>query len=190
MSRGAIEADGEFDTAKEFARRTIDALTATEGPVVVNSAGCGAAMKEYGHLLGTPEAEVFAARVRDLGEVSDTSRLRFAPAIERTVTWRAPCHLRFVQGTDAAAREVLSSIPGVTVVESADQQSCCGAGGAYSLVQPEFSASLRDQKCTALRATAGEFIVSANPGCSLQVAAGGLELRNLAEVLAEALEDG
>ncbi len=180
---------GELDTAKEFARRTIDAFADTEGPVVVNSAGCGAAMKEYGHLLGTPEAERFAERVRDLGEVVDPSRLRFAPATERTVTWQAPCHLRYVQGSDATARDVLAAIPGVTVVEGADQQLCCGAGGAYSLVQPEFSTALRDQKCAALRATDGEFVVSANPGCSLQLASGGLEVRHLAEVLAEALEE-
>lgn len=178
---------GELEMAKGFARRTIDAFDGADGAIVVNSAGCGAAMKEFGHLLGSEEAERFSQRVRDLGEVIDPSRLPFRPATERTVTWQAPCHLRYVQGSDGAARAALAAVPGITVVEGTDQQLCCGAGGAYSLVEPEFSVAMRDRKCDALRATEGEFVVSANPGCSLQIASGGLEVRHLAEVLSEAL---
>jgi glycolate oxidase iron-sulfur subunit len=178
---------GETERALGLARQTIAAHAGTEGPIVVNSAGCGAAMKEYGRLLGTPEAHQFAARVRDFGEAIDPSRLQLREGPSRRLAWQAPCHLRYVQKADDAAREALETIPGVTVVESDDRQMCCGAGGAYSLLEPEFSEAMRERKCASLRRTGCEAVISANPGCSLQLASGGLHVLHLAQVIAAAL---
>lgn len=180
---------GRADRAAELARITIDAYADTEGPIVVNSAGCGAAMKEYGHLVGTPEAERFAARVKDLSECVEPGALPMgAAAEERRVAWQAPCHLRYVQQVDDAGRALLEAVPGTTVVEGADRQLCCGAGGAYSVLEPEFSGALRDRKCDALRATGCDVVVTANPGCAMQLAAGGMQVEHLADALARAIE--
>lgn len=178
---------GQTATAHELALETIAAFADTSGPIVVNSAGCGAAMKEYGRLLDTPEAHRFAERVRDLAEAVDPQRLGLQEVPARRLAWQAPCHLRNVQGTDTAARDLLAAVPGITVVEADDGQMCCGAGGAYSVLQPSFSTAMRDQKCDALRRTGCEGVVTANPGCSMQLASDGLEVRHVAQVVADAL---
>jgi glycolate oxidase iron-sulfur subunit len=181
-----LHAGREAD-ARRLARRVIAACPG-DGPVVVDSAGCGAAMKDYGRLLGTDEAHAFAARVVDFSEWVAS---RPALALQRTgatVVVQDPCHLRHVQHAEGAVRTVLRS--GYDLVELDDGGLCCGAGGAYSVTEPELSATMRDRKVATIRAAAGDgtFVVaSANPGCSMHLAAAGLTVRHPAELIEEAL---
>jgi glycolate oxidase iron-sulfur subunit len=159
-----------------------------DGPVVVDSAGCGAAMKDYGRLLGTDEARAFSARVLDFSEW-----LAPQPAVAMrdtgtTVVVQDPCHLRHVQHAEGAVRTVLRG--GYELVEVDDGGMCCGAGGAYSVTEPELAGAIRDRKVAAIRAAAGEgrFVVaSANPGCAMHLAAAGLDVRHPAELIEDAL---
>lgn len=139
-----------------------------DAPIVVNSAGCGAALKDYGHLLGTPEAHAFSKRVFDTQEwvaqhldalprISDEDRL--------VVAIQDPCHLRHVQKAHLATWRVLERF--VDVREIADDGRCCGAGGSYSILQPELAQTIRVQKIAAATATGALTVASANPGCSL-----------------------
>jgi glycolate oxidase iron-sulfur subunit len=181
---------GEEDRALALALETVESYAGSTGPVVVNSAGCAAMMKEYGRLLATPAAHAFAQRVRDLSEVVDATALPLRDGPPRRLAWQAPCHLRYVQKADASSRAALEAVPGVEVVEADDQQLCCGAGGAYSVMEPELSSALGAQKCDALRATGCDAVVSSNPGCMLQLAAGGMDVVHIAEVIAAALDEG
>ena len=138
-------------------------------PIVVNSAGCGAALKDYGHLLGTDAARAFSMRVFDSQEWV-AQRLDALPAVDvradrLVVAVQDPCHLRHVQKAHLATRKVLERF--VDVREIADDGRCCGAGGSYSLLQPELAESIRTQKVAAVRSTGAVTIASANPGCSM-----------------------
>jgi glycolate oxidase iron-sulfur subunit len=159
-------------------------------PIVVNSAGCGAALKEYGHLVGTPEAVAFAARVRDVHETVAEHIDRLHPSRRiGTVIIQDPCHLRHVQRSQQSVRAVLGAV--ADLVELDDDGLCCGAGGAYSALQPELAADIRERKLAALaRAGAtvgGGVVASANPGCAMHLAAVGLTVRHPIDLLAEAL---
>jgi glycolate oxidase iron-sulfur subunit len=180
---------GLLDHARGLARRTMAALAPTgDAPILVDSAGCGAALKEYGSLLGTPEAEAFSARVFDVSEwlaarVSSlpAPRRRFGPL----VAVQDPCHLRHVQRAHEHVRTVLR--PFADLVELDDDGLCCGAGGAYAAQQPELSASIRDRKLSAVARSGAKVVASANPGCALHLAAAGLEVRHPLEIIDEAL---
>jgi glycolate oxidase iron-sulfur subunit len=177
---------GRVDEARALARRMIAALPG-DAPIVVDSAGCGAAMKDYGHLLGTPEAHAFAARVVDFSEwLAARPPLRLRDG-GRVVVVQDPCHLRHVQKAHGPVRTVLA--PAFTLREPADDGLCCGAGGAYSALQPELSGQVRDRKVAAIRAVGGDdpLVASANPGCLLHLRAAGLDVRHPAELLADAL---
>jgi len=158
-------------------------------PVVVDSAGCGAAMKDYGRLLDTDDARAFAARVRDFSEwlaQQPAPRVRAAGA---RVVIQDPCHLRHVQRADGAVREVLGRA--YELVETDDDGLCCGAGGAYNALQPALATEIRDRKAAAIRRAAGAgapVVVSANPGCAMHLATAGLDVRHPAELLAAVLE--
>ena len=167
-----------------------------EAPIVVDSAGCGAAMKEYGRLLGTPEAAAFSARVLDFSEwlapqslpVRDSTRVDAQP----TVVVQDPCHLRHVQHAEQPVRTVLR--PAYRLVETDDDGLCCGAGGAYGVLEPDLSGQVRDRKVAAIRAAVAAgggdpaFVVaSANPGCAMHLAAAGLTVRHPAELVAAML---
>jgi glycolate oxidase iron-sulfur subunit len=185
---GALHAHaGRVDEARRLARRVIASMP-RDAPVVVDSAGCGAAMKDYGRLLGTEEARDFAARVHDFAELVAA---RGEPALwlqEETVVVQDPCHLRHVQHAEAPVHTLLQGAYGLRTPD--DDGLCCGAGGAYAALQPELARAVRDRKVAALRAAAGgdTFVVaSANPGCAMHLAAGGLDVRHPAELLAAAL---
>ena len=185
---GALHAHaGRIDAARSLARRVIASMPG-ESPVVVDSAGCGAAMKDYVHLLGTPEAEAFAARVMDFSEwLAARPPLPTRPT-GRTVVVQDPCHLRHVQRAHLPVRTVLG--PAYSLIEPDDDGLCCGAGGAYSALQPELSAEVRARKVAEIRAVGGPapLVASANPGCLLHLRAAGLDVRHPAELLAEALD--
>ena len=187
---------GRRAEAADFARKTIATFEqAGVDSVIVNSAGCGSAMKEYGHLLaGDPvwaeRAEVFGGRVRDFSEYL----AELGPAAPRaelplTIAYHDACHLGHAQRITAQPRTLLSTIPGVTLVDIADGSTCCGSAGIYNLVQPEAAAELGTRKAKAVQATNADLLVSANPGCSLQIAkamaAAGhpLPVAHIAEVL-------
>jgi len=155
-------------------------------PIVVNSAGCGAAMKDYGHLLDTAEARAFAARVQDVHELvaAHIDRLEPRKHLGRIVV-QDPCHLRHVQRTHAAVRTVLGRV--ADLVELDDDGVCCGAGGAYSALQPELAGQIRDRKVASIERAGGGVVASANPGCSMHLAAAGVRTRHPMSLLAEAL---
>jgi glycolate oxidase iron-sulfur subunit len=181
---------GRRREAQALARRVVASMPGT-APIVVNSAGCGAAMKEYGHLLGTPEAERFAARVRDFSEWLVAQE--HAPGVRatgRSVVVQDPCHLRHVQRAHLPVRAVLARAYGITEID--DDGLCCGAGGAYAVYQPELAGTIRDRKVDAIRTAAGRddpVVASANPGCAMHLQAAGLDVRHPADLLAEALDD-
>jgi glycolate oxidase iron-sulfur subunit len=176
--------------ARAAARRTIAALPG-DAPILVDAAGCGAMLKDYGHLLGTPEAEAFSARVRDVHEwlADHPPPVAAVAAAERpTVAVQDPCHLRHAQRSHAAVRTVLA--PVADLVELDDEGLCCGAGGAYAAVQPELAGSIRDRKLAAIARAGAPVVVSANPGCALHLAAAGVEVRHPCQILAAALVQG
>ncbi|MCP3935047.1 MAG: (Fe-S)-binding protein [Actinomycetia bacterium] len=178
---------GIGDEARMLATRTMEALDG-DAPIVVDSAGCGAAMKEYGHLLGTEEAKVFSARVFDAHEFL-AAHLDRLPSVEMplelTVAVQDPCHLRHVQRVHLTSRDVLR--PFVRdLVEIEDDGICCGAGGAYSLLQPDLSTQIRERKLAHVPDGAS-VIASANPGCSMHLAAAGLRTVHPMQIVDAAL---
>jgi glycolate oxidase iron-sulfur subunit len=190
---------GEPGGARALARRLIAAFDAAGTDVVVtNSAGCGAAMKEYGHLLRddpawADRAAAFSARVRDVTELLAQQPLRghLAP-LHRTVVYQDPCHLLHAQRIAAAPRALLRAVPGLRLVEADEAGLCCGSAGSYSLLRPEMSERLLRRKLDHLLAAGAEEIATANPGCTLQLRSGlrrrGLRVpvRHVVELLDEA----
>lgn len=179
---------GLGDQARALARRTMAAFPG-EAPILVDSAGCGAQLKDYGHLLGTPEAEAFAARARDVHEWL-AERLDRLPgpkpgSTRRTVAVQDPCHLRHVQRAHLPVRAVLGRY--ADLVELDDEGLCCGAGGAYSLFQRDLSLDIRARKVAAIERSGAPVVASANPGCQLHLAAAGIDARHPLELVDEAL---
>ena len=159
-----------------------------EAPILVDSAGCGAVMKEYGALLGTEEAQRFSDRVYDIYEW-------LAPRVEALpspvaggrrprVAVQDPCHLRHVQRVEGAVRVVVGRY--AEVVELADEGRCCGAGGAYSALQPDLASAIRTQKIDAIDRAGADVVASANPGCSMWLASAGVMVKHPIEIVAEA----
>jgi glycolate oxidase iron-sulfur subunit len=163
-----------------------------DAPVLVNSAGCGAAMKDYGHLLDTAEARAFSARVRDVHEWVAEHLDRMPPTVRRSdpVIVQDPCHLRHVQRTHASVRAVVGHV--ADLVELDDEGLCCGAGGAYAVLQPWLAGEIRERKVAAIARAADRsgatVVVSANPGCLMHLAAAGLDVRHPLDVVAEAVQ--
>ncbi len=167
---------GYEEAAQARARETIAAFEDCQA-VVVNAAGCGSGMKDYGHLLaGDPQwsarAERFAAKVRDVHELLGEHE----PAAPRhpvplRVAYHDACHLAHAQGIRTQPRELLRSIPGLELVEPAEWELCCGSAGVYNLLEPRTARDLAARKADNLLATGAEAIVAANPGCALQIAA-------------------
>ena len=163
---------GVEDEARELARATIDAYDDFDH-VVVNVAGCGSAMKEYGYLLeGDERAEAFSAKVRDVHELlaADEPRAERHP-LPLKVAYHDACHLAHAQQVRAQPRALLRGIPELELVEPAEWELCCGSAGIYNLVQPEPAAELGRRKAANLAATGAEAIAAANPGCAIQIAA-------------------
>ena len=190
---GALhEHAGLGEEARRSAERVMAALPG-DRPILVDSAGCGAALKRYGHLLGTPVAEAFAARVLDVHEwlAPQMGRLPTGRRTAGSVIVHDPCHLRHAQGCHGAVRDVLQ--PYMEVVELDDEGLCCGAGGAYSLSEPALADEVRQRKVAAIRRATGRsgttVVVSANPGCTMHLEAAGVDVRHPMELLSEALRE-
>jgi glycolate oxidase iron-sulfur subunit len=169
-------------TIATFERADVDAI-------VVNSAGCGSAMKEYGQLLAddpdwAARAAALAAKVRDFAEyLFDLTDGASLPGSARTggreaarhplpvnAVYHDACHLGHAQGIKAQPRALLRQIPGLTLTETGDDGTCCGSAGVYNLLQPETARELGDRKAATVAATGAQLLISANPGCSLQIA--------------------
>lgn len=170
---------GDPDGGRALARKNIDAFdTPYLDAIIVNAAGCGAAMKEYGHLLkDDPEyadrAARFAERVQDVTEFLAAKGLSAEPGpIPMTVTYQEPCHLAHAQRIAKQPRQLLKAIPELRVVEMPESSLCCGSAGIYNLLQPDMSSKLLARKLDNALSTGAEAIVSANPGCMLQLTSG------------------
>ena len=171
--------NGRGDEARGFARRLIDTFEGSGMDwFVVNAAGCGSSLKEYGVLLAddpvyAERAAAFAGRVRDLSELLT----ELGPVAERhplplTVAYHDACHLGHAQGVRAQPRALLTGIPGLELREIADPEICCGSAGVWNVLNPAPAAELGDRKAASVLATGAELLVTANPGCLMQVAAG------------------
>lgn len=180
---GALHAHfGEREKAKELARRNIDVFEKANVDVVISdAAGCSAMLKEYGELLAddpayAERAEHFAKKARDVTEF--LAGLPIAPPtqpIAARVTLQEPCHLAHAQKIRKAPRDLIKAIPGVQFVEMKDSDRCCGSGGIYNIVHPEISDIMLAEKVSNIADTRADIVVSANPGCMMQVGQG---LRN------------
>ncbi|RSM67679.1 glycolate oxidase [Actinoplanes sp. ATCC 53533] len=170
--------NGREAEARGFARRLIDTFArARVEHVVVNAAGCGSSMKEYADLLRDDpryagRAAAFAAKVRDLSEIL----VELGPVARRhplpvTVAYHDACHLAHAQGVRAQPRALLAGIPGLEVREIADPEICCGSAGVWNVLNPGPAAELGDRKAADVLATGAQLLVTANPGCLMQVAA-------------------
>jgi Fe-S oxidoreductase len=198
---GALSShSGRASEAAGFARRTIETFEAAGvDAIVVNSAGCGSAMKEYERLLAdspawATRAAALSARVRDLAEFLD----ELGPAAPRhpvplRAAYHDACHLGHAQRITAAPRALLRGVPGLELAELPDAGTCCGSAGVYNLLQPDAARQLGARKADAVIASGAELLISANPGCTLQItaelAARGVTLRaaHTAEILDAAI---
>jgi glycolate oxidase iron-sulfur subunit len=157
---------GYEEAARTCARATVTAFEA-HNTIVVNAAGCGSGMKEYGHLIGDSS---FAAKVMDVHEflagVEPRSERRPVPM---RAVYHDACHLVHAQGIREEPRKLLQSIPGLEVLTPAEPDMCCGSAGVYNLLEPETAAELGRRKAANLLATGADAVISANPGCSLQI---------------------
>jgi glycolate oxidase iron-sulfur subunit len=181
---------GLMAPARRLAGRVMASMPGA-APILVDSAGCGAQLKDYGRLLGTPEAAAFSRRVFDIQEwlaerVQDLPAAR--PGPRRRVIVQDPCHLRHVQRAEAGVRTVLA--PYAELVELDDEGLCCGAGGAYSALHPDTAAAIRQRKLDAIARAGTGVVASANPGCAMHLAAAGVEVYHPMEIVAEALSRG
>jgi len=176
--------NGESAAAKEMARRNIDAFFSSGADaMIVNASGCGAAMKEYGHLLRNDpayaaKAQAFALRVKDASEFLAEIGLRgpLAP-LKMTVTYQDPCHLAHGQKVRSQPRQLLQAIPELRLIEMAFADRCCGSAGIYNITHPNMSGELLREKIAAIKATNADAVVAPNPGCMLQLRHGARQNR-------------
>jgi len=167
---GALELHaGRPDAHAARARALAAAFPADLDFIVTNAAGCGAAMKEYGHHI--PELAPFAARVRDATEILAGADLRLGP-VDLTVTYHDACHLAHGQRVRREPRQLLGQIPGLRLVELGDSELCCGSAGIYNLLEPDMARRLLDAKLTRIAESGARVVAAANPGCLLQIAWG------------------
>jgi glycolate oxidase iron-sulfur subunit len=170
---------GEPDFARLLAKRNIEAFEASGADVyVVNAAGCGSSLKEYGELFAddpafAQRAKQFSSRVRDAIEVLDAMKLdSHIGRIDAVVTYQEPCHLAHAQRVTGAPRRLLAQIPGLKLVEMHESALCCGSAGTYNLTEPDMAARLADRKIANIAETHADIVATANPGCAMQVSAG------------------
>ncbi len=169
---------GLEEQAMDFARTMIDAFqTSNVDVIAINSAGCGSAMKEYGHLLRddpnyAQRAKAFSAKCRDVSEILAglPPRARRSPMPMR-VAFHDACHLQHAQKITAQPRELLKTIVGLHVLEIGEAGTCCGSAGIYNLVQPRAARDLGERKARHVLETGAQVLASANPGCLLQIRA-------------------
>ena len=176
---GALHAHaGLIDQARELARKNVAAFGDGDEPIVVNSAGCGAIMKEYGRVLDESDDDRgarFAARVRDVTELLAGEAMKGpvpgAP-LDLHVAYDPPCHLLHAQGVAVPPLKLFAAIPLLELVEVPGAAECCGSAGLFTLLEPEMSHAVLAAKIERLRAAAPQVVATGNPGCAMQIGAG------------------
>ncbi len=196
---------GEMPRGRELAKRNIAAFERSGADVyVINAAGCGSALKEYGHLLHddpawADRAIAFSAKVRDVTEYVDEIGLPAGALgpLSAIVTYQDACHLAHAQRITAPPRRLLESIPGLEIREMAESSLCCGSAGIYNVTQPEMAQRLQRRKVDRVLEVAPEIVATANPGCALQIrngldraGSGGIAVKHVIELLDESLAAG
>jgi len=167
---GALELHaGKTDDFRARARRLVATFGDDVDWVVTNAAGCGSALKEYGHWV--QEARGLAARTRDVTEMLVDAELSLG-RLELTVTYHDPCHLAHAQGIRREPRQLLRRIPGLRLVELAESDLCCGSAGVYSILEPEVARELMELKVARIAETGATVVATGNPGCLMQIAQG------------------
>jgi glycolate oxidase iron-sulfur subunit len=170
---------GDRDGARRLARANLDAFDGVDW-IVSNAAGCGAALRDYGHLLrDEPRAARLAERVRDVSELLADRLPGPRQPVPLAVTYHEPCHLAHGQRVREAPRTLLRAIPGLRLIELAESDVCCGSAGVYNLMEPVIAGQLLERKLDRIAATGAEVVASGNPGCLLQLRKG-LAARGLA----------
>jgi len=173
---GALHAHaGLLDEARALARTNVNAFGDGEEPIVVNSAGCGALMKEYGHLLGDARSERFGRRVRDVTELLAGDALKGPAAgapLDLHVAYDPPCHLLHAQGVAVPPLKLFAAIPLLELVPVPGAAECCGSAGLFTLLEPEMSRAVLTAKLERIRAAAPQVVATGNPGCLMQLGAG------------------
>ena len=180
---GALHAhSGDREAAKRLARANARAFDESCEYVVSNSAGCGAALRDAGHLLeGDAAAEAFAGRVRDVSEVLDQLGMPPAetplhaqgdPSRALVIAYHDPCHLAHAQKVRESPRRLLRALPGVRLVDLPNSDWCCGSAGVYNLAQPELADAQLEGKLDAIERAAPELVVASNPGCLMHMRRG------------------
>jgi len=187
---------GDLPRALQLAQQNIAAFEGTTGPIVVNSAGCGAMLKDYAHHLRADptwaeRAKAFSDRVKDLSQVLTTTlTMQRMPA--QRVVYQDACHLIHAQRVSQPPRDLLKAIPGLTLAEIQEPGLCCGSAGIYNVTNPTESRQLQQRKLDNALQADPEVIVTGNPGCLLQLRAGlaergsSVQVKHLAEMLDEA----
>ena len=188
--------NGREAEAQRFARALIDTFAAADVEyVVVNAAGCGSAMKTYADLLAddpayATRAQAFAGRVRDLSELLvELGPVAVRHPLPIVAAYQDACHLAHAQGVRSQPRQLLRGIPELQLREIADPEICCGSAGIWNVLNPEPARELGDRKAAAVAATGADVLVTANPGCLMQIASamrrsgGAVDLAHTAEIL-------
>jgi len=204
---GALYAHGgKLDQARSLARENIRVFRDHQlDAIVINAAGCGSTLKEYGHLLAGDEewheaGEQFSAKVKDLSEFLvdvgfiEFLKLRAKPATDNAVTFHDACHLAHPQRITSQPRQLVQAIAGPGFTELPESDVCCGSAGSYNLTEPEMAERLQQRKIGHIKSTQATTVVTTNPGCLLQIQAGlkasGQNVRalHIADYLAESLD--
>lgn len=190
---------GELEKGRELMKRNIEAFENLDlDAIVINAAGCGSTLKEYEHFFEhdpewTERARAFSGQTRDVTEMLAALEPDAPPApLKAVVTYQEPCHLVHAQRISAQPRALLRRIPGLQLVEMEESAVCCGSAGVYNVTQPDRAQALLERKLDNALATQPDIIISANPGCILQLQSGlrmrgsKVRVRHIVELLDEA----
>jgi len=195
---GALHAHtGDKQTAQELARHNIEVFERTNpDAIIINAAGCGSTMKEYGHLLEddpawAERAAAFSRKCKDISEYLTQIGLRTETLgeVRERVTYQDACHLVHGQGVRNQPRELMRQVPGLELVEMRESDTCCGSAGIYNLTHPEYAGKILEWKMDNIQATGVDTLVVNNPGCTFQIMSGAnkrelpLRLMHLVDVL-------
>jgi glycolate oxidase iron-sulfur subunit len=165
---------GDHPGAVRLARANLAAFGPGTEPVVVNSAGCGALLKDYGHLLATAEGEAFGHRVRDVSELLADAGPLPGGELSLEVAYDAPCHLQHAQRVQAAPLTVLNAVPGLRLRVLSGSDRCCGSAGIFSALEPAMSRAVLETKISSFAEASPrlDIVATGNPGCHMQIRPG------------------
>ena len=171
---GALHAhNGHLDEAARLASNLMKAMP-DNLPIVVNSAGCGSTMKEYGELLNHPSGSEFSSRVKDASEFLLANglldELAKTNGIRSTATYHDACHLAHGQRITEQPRQLLAGVPGLQLVALPESDMCCGSAGIYNVTQPKMARTLLERKYANIDSTGAAIVATGNPGCHAWIA--------------------